>query len=131
MIRRPPRSTRTDTLLPYTTLFRSGHREGGDLGSESEPEGWFEHAGRDGQGDDVVTDRPTQVLAHLAGCAPADLQGDGDIEGVAAHEDDVSGLDGDVGAGADGHADVGLGEGGGVVDAGAGSEGRRGGKKGV
>src|SRR3546814_12619471 len=28
MIRRPPRSTRTDTLFPYTTLFRSGH----DLG---------------------------------------------------------------------------------------------------
>src|SRR3546814_15702853 len=25
MIRRPPRSTRTDTLSPYTTLFRSGH----------------------------------------------------------------------------------------------------------
>src|SRR3546814_1369955 len=25
MIRRPPRSTRTDTLLPYTTLFRSTH----------------------------------------------------------------------------------------------------------
>src|SRR3546814_2025464 len=25
MIRRPPRSTRTDTLFPYTTLFRSGH----------------------------------------------------------------------------------------------------------
>src|SRR3546814_1241352 len=28
MIRRPPRSTRTDTLLPYTTLFRSiGERQ--------------------------------------------------------------------------------------------------------
>src|SRR3546814_8459989 len=30
MIRRPPRSTRTDTLFPYTTLFRSGglrHRD--------------------------------------------------------------------------------------------------------
>src|SRR6056297_4087560 len=31
MIRRPPRSTRTDTLFPYTTLFRSrtrrSHRE--------------------------------------------------------------------------------------------------------
>src|SRR3546814_5010568 len=26
MIRRPPRSTRTDTLLPYTTLFRSRAR---------------------------------------------------------------------------------------------------------
>src|SRR3546814_15892987 len=27
MIRRPPRSTRTDTLLPYTTLFRSRRAE--------------------------------------------------------------------------------------------------------
>src|SRR3546814_16090173 len=26
MIRRPPRSTRTDTLFPYTTLFRSAER---------------------------------------------------------------------------------------------------------
>src|SRR3546814_2590912 len=26
MIRRPPRSTRTDTLVPYTTLFRSAER---------------------------------------------------------------------------------------------------------
>src|SRR3546814_10406437 len=25
MLRRPPRSTRTDTLFPYTTLFRSGY----------------------------------------------------------------------------------------------------------
>src|SRR3546814_10746818 len=29
MIRRPPRSTRTDTLFPYTTLFRSTRRFGG------------------------------------------------------------------------------------------------------
>src|SRR3546814_11930064 len=47
MIRRPPRSTRTDTRFPYTTLFRSGQRTGiaeaeallqrhprGDLGRE-------------------------------------------------------------------------------------------------
>src|SRR3546814_939898 len=27
MIRRPPRSTRTDTLFPYTTLFRSGRTD--------------------------------------------------------------------------------------------------------
>src|SRR3546814_3608685 len=27
MIRRPPRSTRTDTLFPYTTLFRSSKPE--------------------------------------------------------------------------------------------------------
>src|SRR3546814_11344231 len=30
MIRRPPRSTRTDTLFPYTTRFRS-HRQVGDV----------------------------------------------------------------------------------------------------
>src|SRR3546814_10586466 len=29
MIRRPPRSTRTDTLVPYTTLFRSDARPPG------------------------------------------------------------------------------------------------------
>src|SRR3546814_8593069 len=34
MIRRPPRSTRTDTLLPYTTLFRSG-RVVSDPGEDS------------------------------------------------------------------------------------------------
>src|SRR3546814_16530750 len=28
MIRRPPRSTRTDTLFPYTTLFRSRRTRG-------------------------------------------------------------------------------------------------------
>src|SRR3546814_9830601 len=32
MIRRPPRSTRTDTLFPYTTLFRSPHPLRRDLG---------------------------------------------------------------------------------------------------
>src|SRR3546814_11566987 len=34
MIRRPPRSTRTDTLFPYTTLFRS--LDGG--GSRNDPQ---------------------------------------------------------------------------------------------
>src|SRR3546814_1611773 len=34
MIRRPPRSTRTDTLFPYTTLFRSARSifMGGEIG---------------------------------------------------------------------------------------------------
>src|SRR3546814_6637809 len=34
MIRRPPRSTRTDTLFPYTTLFRSGGELGVDTGAD-------------------------------------------------------------------------------------------------
>src|SRR3546814_10979635 len=36
MIRRPPRSTRTDTLFPYTTLFRSElHPAGGAMGADA------------------------------------------------------------------------------------------------
>src|SRR3546814_604232 len=34
MIRRPPRSTRTDTLFPYTTLFRSRVGQRGDERAE-------------------------------------------------------------------------------------------------
>src|SRR3546814_13233370 len=34
MIRRPPRSTRTDTLFPYTTLFRSLADGPSDIGGE-------------------------------------------------------------------------------------------------
>src|SRR3546814_7923873 len=33
MIRLPPRSTRTDTLFPYTTLFRSAYSHLSDRGS--------------------------------------------------------------------------------------------------
>src|SRR3546814_2993577 len=40
MIRRPPRSTRTDTLFPYTTLFRSAGRRRQD-------EAMFEREGDD------------------------------------------------------------------------------------
>src|SRR3546814_18543827 len=42
MIRRPPRSTRTDTLLPYTTLFRSWR-----LAVVASPEGEAADAGED------------------------------------------------------------------------------------
>src|SRR3546814_1185264 len=47
MIRRPPRSTRTDTLFPYTTLFRSRlsilarfetHRDRGSRPAERQPD---------------------------------------------------------------------------------------------
>src|SRR3546814_5712641 len=53
MIRRPPRSTRTDTLFPYTTLFRSRHPHPA-------------HQRRQRGGPAVVPgqDRQRQVLAH-------------------------------------------------------------------
>src|SRR3546814_5045290 len=37
MIRRPPRSTRTDTLFPYTTLFRSDVERLGGSGQPAAP----------------------------------------------------------------------------------------------
>src|SRR3546814_19291938 len=50
MIRRPPRSTRTDTLFPYTTLFRSHlHATRHQLQPEVLPQPshtWHEPAGR-------------------------------------------------------------------------------------
>src|SRR3546814_12935431 len=48
MIRRPPRSTRTDTLFPYTTLFRSGFAFTRDL------------AANDDEADDAATKEPGQ-----------------------------------------------------------------------
>src|SRR3546814_4008460 len=35
MIRRPPRSTRTDTLFPYTTLFRAAYTSSRNYGQDT------------------------------------------------------------------------------------------------
>src|SRR3546814_18567028 len=53
MIRRPPRSTRTDTLFPYTTLFRSGELL--DLLAEKVV----------GIGDDPMVDLDSPLLQQL------------------------------------------------------------------
>src|SRR3546814_17241076 len=52
MIRRPPRSTRTDTLFPYTTLFRSVsdlpmHTPGGDEKDQNTASGETGHGSFD------------------------------------------------------------------------------------
>src|SRR3546814_15307300 len=52
MIRRPPRSTRTDTLFPYTTLFRSVVQAGGEIVAEQQHP--LEH-GDPGLGEDAAT----------------------------------------------------------------------------
>src|SRR3546814_10796187 len=56
MIRRPPRSTRTDTLFPYTTLFRS-HRfdqQARPAAVAAEIEREIEHRGIEGEAEDRV-----------------------------------------------------------------------------
>src|SRR3546814_3076811 len=57
MIRRPPKSTRTETLVPYTTLFRS--------------------QADDGQHQHQQHDQPVQQLAHRAPAVGGVLPGHG------------------------------------------------------
>src|SRR3546814_8036796 len=83
MIRRPPRSTRTDTLFPYTTLFRSrrgavdGHRHAG--GGRAQVEAGVEllHVVERGDVDAGVADIAVDVRARRGVFA---VQGDG-VEG--------------------------------------------------
>src|SRR3546814_17187250 len=55
MIRRPPRSTRTDTLFPYTTLFRSLSRR---LGS---PLSIFQSDGNSGHRENAAWQNPHMI----------------------------------------------------------------------
>src|SRR3546814_20830149 len=70
MIRRPPRSTRTDTLFPYTTLFRS--YEDANFRARLAPPPVV-------SGGDYA-DRPTPRAEDWSGmvCAPDDRLGEGE-----------------------------------------------------
>src|SRR3546814_16690998 len=69
MILRPPRSTRTDTLFPYTTLFRS-HAPGYlRLHGECRCRNRLAHSGvRPGHNDDSAHDLLTLVIRSTARC---------------------------------------------------------------
>src|SRR3546814_1024635 len=69
MIRRPPRSTRTYTLFPYTTLFRSiGRLPADDAVVEFERSQVRREVQRDRAGDEIAGRRPC-IAAALAGAA--------------------------------------------------------------
>src|SRR3546814_14496220 len=71
MILRPPRSTRTDTLFPYTTLFRSGLSE-----AEIHLEAVVGIPWVEGKGE-VGTDRPDRrVIAEAEAGGPLHLLGE-------------------------------------------------------
>src|SRR3546814_5370963 len=63
MIRRPPRSTRTDTLFPYTTLFRSWT---GTLGATRQ----VSSARQRPSSTACCRREGNEQLAALAGCRP-------------------------------------------------------------
>src|SRR3546814_6993347 len=76
MIRRPPRSTRPDTLFPYTTLFRSvverggrAHRDLEDFGDQGFRNGLVEEAANRAASDDNVIE--TGFARHVAFTRPS------------------------------------------------------------
>src|SRR3546814_1803137 len=90
MIRRPPRSTRTDTLFPYTTLFRSDRRrgrgalalhaeraagEGGEHVAREAEHGEYEGAGEPGGGG-AKTPEDGQRLHRRPRCEHPGIGGD-------------------------------------------------------
>src|SRR3546814_2095606 len=66
MIRRPPRSTRTDTLFPYTTLFRSRGRRA--RGAAVEPD--VRDSARVDDAPPRLPATPTGARARAPGGAP-------------------------------------------------------------
>src|SRR3546814_10028375 len=64
MIRRPPSSTRTDTLLPYTTLCRSQEVDEGDGGGVAGPVLQQHRVLRDG-GMQVLGDHPARAAVPV------------------------------------------------------------------
>src|SRR3546814_13479734 len=65
MLRRPPSSTRTDTLFPYTTLFRSGHHHPLGRAGPDSPRQALEHApGRDQSPFAVGVGEPCGRIGH-------------------------------------------------------------------
>src|SRR3546814_14820780 len=97
MIRRPPRATRTDTLFPYTTLFRSNQALGR----------WFEflegvryaqrlsrrrRAGAADDRRDAPRDRSRNRSRNLALRRPADRRGNARDHERRRQEDRTSGV---------------------------------------
>src|SRR3546814_15650436 len=87
MIRRPPRSTRTDTLFPYTTLFRSLGDEAGAGADRADPvAGQAERLGEAVELDDGVAPGGVadQAVARFAGIEEV-------LVGLVEHEVDAAG----------------------------------------
>src|SRR3546814_4209898 len=82
MIRRPPRSTRTDTLFPYTTLFRSQRSRRWAGRQDRWPEAG-RHAQDRGQGKlDEVGGEPFRGSGQKASGATRHGGGEGAISSV-------------------------------------------------
>src|SRR3546814_5981038 len=106
MIRRPPRSTRTDTLFPYTTLFRSAEGRAGGVDDGEKEEGRdreaqvveghriapvdAEQRRRGDAGIAVEAVEEVVVLTHEVEEGDGDRQRDHDgVDALGAHRDEA------------------------------------------
>src|SRR3546814_19512099 len=71
MIRRPPRSTRTDTLFPYTTLFRSLGR--GEYGGRAALPIWIDYLRIALEDRPVSANEPPEGLVEVSVAANGSL----------------------------------------------------------
>ena len=93
------------------------HGRRGDHRVQHQPVQTVKHSGGDRDTDDIVNEGPEQVLANRSHDGPAQPDGGDDIGQIVFHQDDIGRFDGDIGTGADRHADTGAGQCRGVVDA--------------
>src|SRR3546814_3504967 len=106
MIRLPPRSTRTDTLFPFTTLFRSAGPDHFDqrvvrrlrrhgvrrrARAEDRPEQQAEHQQTD-EGDDGQQDMMTQPIGLMAEHARLPLEVPACIDRAEEHTSELQSL---------------------------------------
>src|SRR3546814_6143373 len=83
MIRRPPRSTRTDTLFPYTTLFRSYALDARHLHAEADAEiGHAVFAREADAGDLAFRPARSERAGHEDRVARFELRGDVAVAGL-------------------------------------------------
>src|SRR3546814_15078624 len=93
MIRRPPRSTRTDTLFPYTTLFRSTAYNATRAGIATRITGVANGTIAAGSSDAVTGDQLNTTNQNITQNA-ADISA---LDGrVTTNEGAITGLQGDV-----------------------------------
>src|SRR3546814_1236454 len=90
MKQRPPRSTRTDTLFPYTTLFRSSVTEGGHLARPSRTSVSAREPYTGSPADSSLVLRRRWVCRRARGCSRAMKAAAGGVQGrkpgIGLHE---------------------------------------------
>src|SRR3546814_20806487 len=106
MIRRPPGSTRTDTLFPYTTLFRSDLKA--SFGNNPSIDALIDQALS--QGDTLTSSQIQSLKDDIAGAlsdSQADIEALRTTASTFVANTDVSGLPGgDPGNQANAHRDI-------------------------